>query len=220
MTSIVRVNAVFEAASGLPEDRSINVWHFNCDDAVPGGGITDLANVFDMLEDFYLTTPTGGANSTKDWLSKLVAGPFELKAYNLSDPSPRVPIGTRSLSFTTSGTAMPSEVAFKISAKGVIVSGDIPARHKGGVFIGPLNTAGLDTATGRPTAAMILGMRRSLRDLVEASIASINNKWAIYSTADNLAYDVEDGWVDNAFDTQRRRGNAPTARSLWAVGVP
>jgi len=47
-------------------------------------------------------------------------------------------------------------------------------------------------------------------------------KWAVYSpttdavdTIDNAFNDVLDGWVDNAFDTQRRRGPAATTRITW-----
>jgi hypothetical protein len=36
---------------------------------------------------------------------------------------------------------------------------------------------------------------------------------------DNGYYPVTAGWVDNAFDTQRRRGKDPTARTLFDAAI-
>jgi hypothetical protein len=40
---------------------------------------------------------------------------------------------------------------------------------------------------------------------------------AVWSPSNGDAVPVTDGWVDNAWDTQRRRGIDRTARSTWTV---
>jgi len=39
--------------------------------------------------------------------------------------------------------------------------------------------------------------------------------WVVYSPTNGNTVNVDNGWVDNAFDTQRRRGLAVTARTNW-----
>jgi hypothetical protein len=39
--------------------------------------------------------------------------------------------------------------------------------------------------------------------------------WVIYSPTNNEIYDVEAGWVDDAFDTIRSRGGAATTRTTF-----
>jgi hypothetical protein len=41
--------------------------------------------------------------------------------------------------------------------------------------------------------------------------------WVVVSQVGIEANVVTAGWCDNAFDTQRRRGNDPSARDTWAV---
>jgi hypothetical protein len=43
-----------------------------------------------------------------------------------------------------------------------------------------------------------------------------NNDWCVWSVADQIAVPVANGWIDNAFDVQRRRGVDYTSRTLWA----
>ena len=37
----------------------------------------------------------------------------------------------------------------------------------------------------------------------------------LYSRANRSVYRITDNWVDNEWDTQRRRGTAATARQVW-----
>jgi hypothetical protein len=41
--------------------------------------------------------------------------------------------------------------------------------------------------------------------------------WMQVSTTFGIANPVTGGFVDNSFDTQRRRGSAPTARDTWGA---
>jgi hypothetical protein len=44
-------------------------------------------------------------------------------------------------------------------------------------------------------------------------------EWAIYSPTANLHKTITDIWVDDAWDTQRRRGLAPTTRDTFVLPV-
>jgi len=55
-------------------------------------------------------------------------------------------------------------------------------------------------------------LRGAATYLKGASDAAADWTWVVYSTVDNAMYPVDNGWVDNSWDTQRRRGVKPTAR--------
>lgn len=46
-----------------------------------------------------------------------------------------------------------------------------------------------------------------------AGLGGVNVDWGVYSRVDNVFRKATDYWVDNAWDTQRRRGKKSTARS-------
>jgi hypothetical protein len=48
-----------------------------------------------------------------------------------------------------------------------------------------------------------------------AAIASASWDWVVYSPTDDAYHEVANGWVDNAWDTQRRRGYKPTSRTTF-----
>jgi hypothetical protein len=51
--------------------------------------------------------------------------------------------------------------------------------------------------------------------MLTASNAQGQWKWAVYSTVNMTGVNVAAGWVENAFDTQRRRGRIATIRSVF-----
>jgi hypothetical protein len=54
---------------------------------------------------------------------------------------------------------------------------------------------------------------------LSASIEAISAlcHWVVWSEADQDAGSVFDGWIDNAFDTQRRRGVQASSRTTWVA---
>ena len=55
-------------------------------------------------------------------------------------------------------------------------------------------------------------------DLLTASLAAADWHWVVYSTvqpAGQRTADVVNGWVDDAFDIQRRRGLAANSRQVF-----
>lgn len=91
-------------------------------------------------------------------------------------------------------------------------------RYSGRMFVGPLGTIALDTISGK--ARVVAAFRTALLDAAERMQDSLNGNglsWCVWSRADGTFRFVEDVQVDDAFDTQRRRGVKPTGRTTRAL---
>lgn len=201
----------FPMDSNLPKDTVTNTWHFNH----TGGVVSDYDNVRDMLADFYTTDPTGSANSVQDYMTALIQSNAIVRAYNLDDPKPRPPVYESTFAISgTGGAVLPSEVALCMSYQSIKIAGESQARRRGRIYLGPFVQTANDSG-GRPSSALITTVAKAARDLVVASDAATSWKWEIYSPTSGNSHQVYNGWVDNAWDTQRRRGLATTARTTW-----
>ncbi len=140
----------------------------------------------------------------------------EWKIYDRSDPLPRAPRSEGTWNFTTapSGNSLPPEVALCLSFQGVRQSGQPQARRRGRVYMGPLNSAALET-TGRPTALTVTTLRDAGNALRTASVAAAGWAWTVHSPTSGQDVSVSNGWVDDEFDTQRRRGREATSRNVF-----
>jgi hypothetical protein len=109
---------------------------------------------------------------------------------------------------------MPPEVAICLSYQAAKISGVPQARRRGRVFIGPLNTSAMGT-DGRPATAFInalVGAADALKDPAGAP----DWDWSTWSSFDpTVSTVIDNGWVDNEFDTQRRRGRKYTTRTTF-----
>ena len=144
--------------------------------------------------------------------SSLTLTGHECKMYRMSDPEPRSPVYESEFGLSTTGTTqLPTEVSVCVSFQGSKVSGLPQSRRRGRIFMGPIaNTAtGTD---GRLTNANAILFGDFGQSLLDSSTANSNYDWAVYSPTNGTAVNVVDGWVDNEFDTQRRRGRIATQR--------
>nr|CRY97356.1 hypothetical protein [uncultured prokaryote] len=190
-------------------------------DAIPANYITNTFSC-DVASDFAIT----------DWHTELAArydaihsvfSPnvaqlnHEIISYGRTDPEPRIPLKRTVFSFATatSGVPMPSEAALCLSFQAGKVSGGNQARRRGRVYLGPFSSTYLG-GDGRPSSGLITIIKDFGDDLLAASIASDPVfTWQVYSTVNESSVDVTEGWVDNAWDTQRRRGLEPSSRSVF-----
>lgn len=211
--SVYKFQVTFPTDSAIPADYVTNTWHF--ENHVVGGIPSDYDNVRDMLKDFYATTPAGGTSSVSSYMAGTLNSPAVVKAYKLDDTPPRAPVYESTFAATFASTGgMPAEVAMCLSFQAARASGSPQNRRRNRVYLGPLTGSVCDTL-GRPTSAFITAIQKSAQALKAASIAATSWDWVVYSPFNNAFYDVHDGWIDNAFDTQRRRGLDPTTRSTF-----
>lgn len=221
MTATAKVQFVWNHRSGLPEDRCINTFYFHDDT----GDIdaADAAVMFDRLEEFY-KTPVPSGSALYPFLSRALSGTYTIRAYDLTDVLPRAPVSERvgNVGAFSGNTNLPQEVAVCLSFQGAAKSGVPQSRRRGRIYLGPLDGTALTMgASAAPSVSTALkDTLAEAADRLAGYTGSI--KWVVhskYATAGDDGNDtfVTNGWIDNAFDTQRRRGQAPTTRTIWAV---
>ena len=211
-----RAMAILQGRSGLPEDRFVNTFHFSG----TGSHEADDDLIVARLTNFYTEPAINTGNPLGQFLSNYLTDDLEIRTYNLSDPEPRVPITTvisGALDARAENRDLPEEVALCLSFKA-----DPPEtpRRRGRVYVGPFNVTAVTPEAaaggpGRPNESLV----NTLVGLGNALLASSQNnpRWVIHSPTTGLFPIVTNGWVDNSFDTQRRRGVAPSSRVEFAI---
>jgi hypothetical protein len=204
---------IFKGLTGRPEDVYVNTFYFRDDSAV--GTPADVAdNLTANLQEFYNVTPTGAAGLASlatRMPSNVIDDEVEVRVYDLGQPSPRYPI-TNFFNMTGQVTsALPSEVAVCLS----YVAGQNQPKQRGRIYVGPLATNVVTVTNGRAVVAdnFAMSLLLSYVRLMNKSNASP----VLWSPTDQITKEITGCWVDNAFDTQRRRGEIANTR--WTGGV-
>lgn len=222
MTTYLRVITTVPHSTGLPEHAVVNTWSFLGNSATRE---IDASTIGVGLTTFY--------TAVKAYLSSQYAWSSGVHEFiDMSDAKPRVPYTTRTMATfganTTSSNDLPPEVALCISMSAAPGSGLNARRRRGRVYIGPLQLA---DGADRPTLANAIvdafaAAAQDLMDLtnVELAVYSRSTHYGVpvggdikdYSENPSLLDDsysqVASIWVDNAWDTQRRRGLAASYR--------
>lgn len=206
MPGVFRFDVLIPSDTGLPSDTMVNTWHFE-ETGAPYG---NYDNVRDMLADFY--------NLMDGYMAgALIQNDLTVKAYDLAQPEPRVPVYEGVIEITpAAGVPLPSEVALVLSIRADYESGTSSARRRNRKYIGPIVGA-QNAGNGRPTTTLVNGLCGAASDMLAAAQASVSWTWVVYSPTDGEAHPVIGGWVDDSWDTQRRRGLDPTSRTTWNV---
>jgi hypothetical protein len=219
MADVYEFQHAFQGESGLPKDEMVNTFHF--EKAVDATGV--LGDIANAIKDFYWAVPTGAVVPMGTYLSHTINSfPATIKAYRLLDAKPRPEAynggyAVSGLVDPASTEVVPFEVACCVSYHATPIAGVLPGRLRGRIYVGPWNGAalGLD---GRPLASLRTQMIAAAVQLHEAVI-SHGYYWGVFSPTRTLAGGgtptiarITDISMDDAWDTQRRRGNAPTTR--------
>lgn len=200
-------------------DTIVNTFNFSGVDDVE-----DMATaIAGRLSAFYETTPPSATQPLLYYMSSELNYPgARLRLYNEADAEPRVPVYDESLGLVqpTPSTSLnlPGEVALCASYSARVESGQNRRRTRGRVYIGPLNTGVLqnDTnGTARPVTAFRTTLGNAAQKLAEDS--TLGAMWGVWSRRDSSFALISQGYVDNAFDTQRRRGVPASGRTNWEV---
>lgn len=114
---------------------------------------------------------------------------------------------------STSGVPLIHEVAVCLSYAATDDPQESGGRRRGRIYLGPTT---MDGTNGRPSAALqakVLGFGQKLAAIGTAG----NTTWVLYSRTDASAHKIESIWTDDTWDIQRRRGLAPTSRTVQDV---
>jgi hypothetical protein len=151
--------------------------------------------------------------------AKIAQNGHEIKYYLLPGPGkPNYPfeIDFFNLFTAPTGTTLPTEVALCLSFQGLKAAGAPQARRRGRVYIGPLDEA--TNTDGRPSTTVISAIVTAATTLSSAVTAlGAGYEWGIWSVTDQHFVPAIDGWVDNSWDTQRRRGVDPNSRTTFLI---
>lgn len=210
----VRVQCIWQAPSGLPEDRFVTSWAFIR--AVAGAKVwpNSAEEISERLREFWLEPVAPRSDPVASYLpNSVTAQGLEIRCYDLGQAPPREPaVFAHETTAGSSSTPLPREVAVTLS---FYADRNIP-RHRGRVFIGPLAS---NTLAGTSSSAVHPNLQASLTEaanrLAHGRGASDDMQWAVLSQMDAEIRPASDGWVDNAFDTIRKRGAEATDRMVW-----
>lgn len=202
--------AIFQGMSGEAEDRIVNVFHFTSAATYEEMNPDCIAAVTDFYNG---TNPTSTLSA---YLSPWLNFPAEIRTYDMDLPkNTRVPsINAWERAFATNPTGLPEEVAACITLHAVVPPA-LNRRRRGRLYIGPLNASALaggsNAGPSRPSGVFMNDAAAAAGRLVASG--SSGPVWSILSKVPTENYvRIAAGYVDNAFDTQRRRGPDPTAR--------
>lgn len=240
MSGVLQLVSSLVHTSGLPEDTFQNVIHCDVAGSDPAG--QDIIDAMGAFRDFYITNP--GAQTVplsaviSDAVSR-VASACSIAAYFTNDYSGVSPFGSPigNLAFTmpapNASTQLPEEVAIVISVNGDL--DDVPvtatnpdpppavirpqARRRGRLYLGPLTqTAGTEVDTSyRPNATLRSDAGLAIATMYNAIVTLTPYVLGVWSKADEVVHPIVAGYVDDAWDTQRRRGLAATLRTTFTI---
>lgn len=201
----IRAQVVLHTVDNVAENFITNTFAFTGTD--PFG---DRAAITAALDAFYTSVGTNILGQG------IAAGGHEIKYYDLPGPIPNYPLATDvfALAGATTIDPLPAEVALCLSFQGPKTPGFPQARRRGRIYIGPIKST--LTAAGRPTAACVTNLVNFGNTLLTTiSALPSDTRWSVWSVADQEGVVVTNGWVDDAWDTQRRRGIDRTSRTLF-----
>lgn len=220
--TISRVVVRMPYFTNIPEDVVTNTFHY---ETVTTPTPTQLEAMAVGVTLFY-NQPTGTVGIGNYYSSMLSrgSGVCEIDIYDLDTSEPRVPL--ESYTFTlpaANGTpSVPTEVSVCLSYRAQFVSGSSNARRRGRIYLGPFNSGAIANGTASsfpsPNSTMITDILDAAEDHLYTGPQAVGAVWCVFSPTDNIGRAIIECWIDNAFDTQRRRGNQPTSRTVRPVG--
>lgn len=221
--------------SALPRDAVVNNFYFLT--ATTPATTVELDAIRDRIIDFYNTVDAGTSRSIANFIGDTIdrgANKCQMKHYDVTGHLDGSIAGSYqllhgwTLSAKTAGyTSYPDEVAVCLSFHS-LYAGDVEfgpggvrprARDRGRIYLGPWTSGAsvADATTNR------LSLGASGRDTIVAAANRLlagnaaGADWSVWSRANSTMDPVSGGWVDDAFDTQRRRGEASGARATFGA---
>ncbi len=201
---IYRIQQTIATVDNVNANYATNTWHFQGDDT------SVFSPIVSAMVTFY--------NAVRPQMSALVRqNTHPYKIYDLADPEPRAPLveGSWNFSSAPSGNPLPTEVSLCVSFQALKVSGEPQARRRGRIYLPFFNVSAIGS-DGRPASGTITAVQSAADAFLTTSKAATTWQWIIRSPLVVAGGSVvENGWIDNEWDTQRRRGRVPVTRSVF-----
>lgn len=234
--AVYRIVNIFHSTTGLPADDVHNTLHFMTAEGSHSPTTAQALNGH-VAASFTASDVGSGIFSVAEYISAEISRTVlpTVKAYNPAGGSPLAVDTWAGMAAPAQDDTLPAEVACCLSFHADLTNileedvddadaDDRPerpaSRRRGRLFIGPLTT---DTATlgvpckpSTPFITTLLFFADKLRSTSLLAGGAGNADWVIRSDSGfaGNSYEVVDAWVDDAFDTQRRRGRKATTRTF------
>lgn len=186
-----------------PRDFVDNVLHFTTEQPVVTAICQDLADKVSAIWKLDAPAPSWGAFAKRG---------HTIKVFNLADikPRPIIAQATYTPTFWNVGDMLPRQLAIALS---FYADRNIP-RHRGRIYVGPWGTEyGGKERIGDSTMLAVLDLGRKLWNLATTTTGGFTH--AIFSPTLNAADEVAHYWVNDVWDTQRRRTPKESSRERY-----
>jgi hypothetical protein len=227
---IAHVALVFEHQSALPRDRVVNTFTFQKGSAF---STSDYAAMVTSFDSFLQTVQAGGVAVGAILGPQLSRSALpSIRSYIIDGHLDGTPAGSpanisslAALPAPLDPNPLPSEVALCLSYNADYVTdfefapGSRPRqRDRGRIFVGPLirTVVEMDSTTHRPhpSTSVMTSLQQAAATL-KADMAPLD--WVVWSRKNAAVKPVVAVSVDDAFDTQRRRGERASSRALTTL---
>lgn len=201
--TIYRAQVTFPGGSGDTSDIHVNTFHIESSNPDLTVGEAELWR--DALQDMYESIAV--TQAMKGYSTSLGV----VKIYDVATPPPNYPLFDLNVDTgEPKGTVvMPPEVALCISYANDSEVAVPRGRRRGRIYIGGVSNPG---GQGRPSESGIM------QTCITAFTGYVNSIYGglgspvVWSPTAGQGFPIERIWVDNEYDTQRRRGGKPTSR--------
>lgn len=213
--------------SNLPRDNIVNTFTFRS----PGDfvNVADEDAILAALNKFYTQINESATQPLAKYLGTQLSRtvPPKLRIYDITTHLDGTPAGSPQtirdmtlLPAELDSNPLPSEICLAMSFRAgygadvEFAPGSRPrSRDRGRIFIGPLTPSQVVAGTGSravPTTVLM----NVINESGHALMADPNTDWVVWSRAAARVASVVEVSVDDAFDTQRSRGERPTVRTI------
>lgn len=231
------VDVTLNRVSGIPEDACHNgFWFVN---NAPSATSEEMDDITGWLTDFYNQVNSPSTIALAGFISAPISRVTDAHRFTFYDREMVVGQGlgapVRETPWTLGAVSgnpftFPSECAVVLSTHAS--APDVPenapggarpkARHRGRVFVGPLNSN--TAATVGATQEVVVS--QPFRDVLAAAALGLiadstagGNPWSVFSRRDLVLRPIVGGFVDDAYDTIRSRGQDATVRTNFGAAA-
>lgn len=214
--TVYRIDATLPYITHLPRDVAINTFHIATSGDIDG---SQVSTAFELTRDFYNNVL--GDFSIASRISQYVDRSTDLCKLEIREvgvPGPGTEASWTLGAGAGPGESLPFEVSVCLSYQGN-ASGVLARRQRGRIYIGPLaplNSVITFLDDQPPLVAGTFTFDLALAATAYGNaLAAADITWGVYSRVDEELYPIVAGFVDNEFDTQRRRQVKATSRQTW-----
>lgn len=173
--------------------------------------LTDANTWTGYIKAFYDDVASVGA------LKGLAQNGHLVKIYDVAGTAPNYPLFeiNFNLASAPAATDLPQEIALCVSYYASAATSVARGRRRGRIYVSGWVEG--SNAEGRPNSTAVNGLLDAFTDYVTSTNTLDSLSAGVWSRTNATVYPIDTVWVDNEWDTQRRRGGKPTSRETWLL---